>query len=247
MDFIASCFPQSQIYLCLLPLFNGIHFAYQLDNSTWLYDGFSKQEKYEFLSGQAPRSTSQALSASEAKDWSQMVSVGPLTLASQESTVVAFAVAGGIGLNELVTNLSSAKAKYDCMYTGIEDDEDKPNIPSRFILSQNYPNPFNPVTTIAFELKPGNPVTATSLSQEKKSESLEQQTEQFSSIPVSLRIYNIKGELVKTLLEENLPPGRYDLTWDGTDQNGEKVASGVYLYNLRTPQSQISRKMILLK
>ncbi|MFH1336745.1 MAG: S8 family serine peptidase, partial [Candidatus Zixiibacteriota bacterium] len=239
--------PQSQIYLCLLPLVNGNHFAYQIDNPSWIYDGFSKQEKYELLSGQALRSTSQTLSASEGMDWSQMVSVGPLTLASQESTVVAFAVVGGTGLSELVSNLSSAKAKYDCMCTGIEDDEDKPNLPSRFILSQNYPNPFNPVTTIAFELKPENSVTGASLSPEKNNGSFKPQAEQFSSIPVSLRIYNIRGELVKTLLEEDLTPGRYEFTWDGTGQNGEKVASGVYLYNLQTPQSQTSRKMILLK
>jgi len=239
--------PQSQIYLCLLPLSNGNHFAYQIDNPMWLYDGFSKQEKYQYLSGQALRSTSQALSASEGKDWSQMVSVGPLTLSSQESTVVAFAVVGGTGLNELITNLSSAKAKYDGMCTGIEDDEEKPNIPSRFILSQNYPNPFNPVTVIAFELKPENPIAGASLSPEKNNESFKPQAEQFSSIPVSLRIYNIRGELVKTLLEDDLSPGRYEFTWDGTGQNGEKVASGVYLYNLQTPQSQTSRKMILLK
>jgi subtilisin family serine protease len=239
--------PESQIYLCLLPLTNGNHFAYQIDNPSWLYDGFSKQEKYQFLSGQAPRSTGPALSSSEAKDWSQMVSVGPLTLASQESTVVAFAVVGGTGLNELITNLSSAQAKYDGMCTGVEDDQDQPNAPSRFILSQNYPNPFNPVTTIAFELKPENSASLVSASPEQNEESLKSLAGQFSNLPVSLRIYNIKGELVKTLLEENLPPGRYQLTWDGTDQNGEKVASGVYLYNLRTPQSQASRKMILLK
>jgi subtilisin family serine protease len=239
--------PQSQIYLCLLPLVNGNHLAYQIDNALWLYDGFSKQEKYEFLSGQVPLNTGQALSASEAKDWSQMVSVGPLTLASEESTVVAFAVVGGTGFGELFTNLSSAQAKYDGMCTGVDEDSDQPNVPSRFILSQNYPNPFNPSTTICFELNPENNVTVTSLSPEKRSGSLEQQTGQLSSIPVSLRVYNIRGELVKTLLEENLTPGRYQLTWDGTDQNGEKVASGVYLYNLRTPQSQTSRKMILLK
>jgi hypothetical protein len=221
--------------------------AYKIDNALWLYDGFSKQEKYEFLSGQVPLNTGQALSASEAKDWSQMVSVGPLTLASEESTVVAFAVVGGTGFGELFTNLSSAQAKYDGMCTGVDEDSDQPNVPSRFILSQNYPNPFNPSTTICFELNPENNVTVTSLSPEKRSVSLEQQTGQLSSIPVSLRVYNIRGELVKTLLEENLPPGRYQLTWDGTDQNGEKVASGVYLYNLRTPQSQTSRKMILLK
>jgi subtilisin family serine protease len=239
--------PQSQIYLCLLPLVNRNYFAYQIDNPGWLYDGFSKQEKYEFLSGSAPQTTSQALSASGAKDWSQMVSIGPFSLASQESTVVAFAVVAGTSLNELTINLYSARAKYDGICTGVEEDKDKPNLPSHFVLSQNYPNPFNPVTTIAFELKPENSAPSVSPSSGPNDESLKSQVGQFSNVPVSLRIYNIQGELVKTLLEESLPPGRYQLTWDGTDQTGEKVASGVYLYNLRTPQSQTSKKMILLK
>jgi flagellar hook assembly protein FlgD len=52
---------------------------------------------------------------------------------------------------------------------------------------------------------------------------------------------------VKTLIDKGLSPGRYEFIWDGTDENGEKVASGVYLYRLKTPQSQITSKMILLK
>ena len=52
---------------------------------------------------------------------------------------------------------------------------------------------------------------------------------------------------MKTLIENELSPGRYELAWDGRDENGEKVASGVYLYRLKTPQSQITRKMMLLK
>jgi flagellar hook assembly protein FlgD len=73
------------------------------------------------------------------------------------------------------------------------------------------------------------------------------QEEQTSSIPTSLRIYNLRGQLVKTMIDDELSPGRYELTWDGTDENGEKVASGVYLYRLKTPQIQTTRRMILLK
>ena len=251
MDSILGIFyqfdPQTQIYLSLYPLNHDNFYSYQLDNSLWLYDGFSKPEKYQFLSGQMSKSVSQTLSVSEGKDWSQLVSIGPFDLAPQESVVVAFAIVGGTGLDELETNLSSARAKYESLCTGIDDDNDTRDLPSRFYLSQNYPNPFNPVTTIAFEIKPENPATSLSAPLEKPSESYQTQTGQISAVPTSLKIYNIRGQLVKTLVESNLPAGKYELSWDGTGQNGEKVASGVYLYNLQTPQSQTSRKMILLK
>ncbi|NIM99563.1 MAG: hypothetical protein GTO24_16270 [candidate division Zixibacteria bacterium] len=53
--------------------------------------------------------------------------------------------------------------------------------------------------------------------------------------------------MVKTLIDGQLPPGRYEVIWDGTDYGGKKVASGIYLYTLKTPQGQTTRKMILLK
>jgi subtilisin family serine protease len=239
--------PQSQIYLSLYPLSHDNYYSYQLDNSLWLYDGFSKPEKYQFLSGQVSTGFNQTLSVSEGKDFSQLVSIGPFDLAPQESVVVAFAIVGGTGLDELETNLSSARAKYESLCTGINDEDNHHDLPSRFSLSQNYPNPFNPVTTIAFEIKPENPVASSPTPLEKHGESYTPQTGQISIVPASLKIYNIRGQLVKTLVESNLPPGKYEVSWDGTDQNDKKVASGVYLYNLQTPQSQISRKMILLK
>ncbi len=240
--------PQSQIYLCLLPLGSGNYFSYQLDNSQCLYDGFSKQEKYQFLSGQMPKSQNPSLSVSESKDWSQLVSIGPFDLAPSETTVAAFAVVGGTSLAELRINLSSARVKYENVSTGIDDDNNQLSLPESFTLSQNYPNPFNPVTTIAFELKPENSASAsTPLLSNEEGKSLVSQTGQTTSLPVSLKIYNIRGQLVKTLVESSLAPGRYEVTWDGTDQNNDKVASGVYLYNLHTPHSQSSRKMILLK
>ena len=92
---------------------------------------------------------------------------------------------------------------------------------TRFNLGQNYPNPFNPSTTIPFDL-------------EKESH-------------VSLKIYNIKGEAVRTLLEKDLSKGRYQITWKGENQSGMKVASGVYFYSLQKDGFAVSRKMILVK
>lgn len=247
--------PGSEIYLSLVPLSGGAHFSNQIDNAFWLYDGFSDKEKYQFLSGQVPQSTGEQpvtgnqseFLYSEQKDWSQLVSCGPFDLALEESTVVAFAIVGGGSLDELKANISSAQAKYECMCTGMEAENEDNNLPEHFSLGQNFPNPFNPATTIVFELKPEYQVSNTSFPPRKKSKSFMPQMENISRVYISLKIYNIRGQLVKTLIENELPPGRYEVIWDGTDEVGKKVASGVYLYRLKTPKSQATRKMILLK
>ncbi|NIR70305.1 T9SS type A sorting domain-containing protein, partial [candidate division KSB1 bacterium] len=80
-------------------------------------------------------------------------------------------------------------------------------IPQEFVLQQNYPNPFNPTTTITY----GLPVDA----------------------KVSIKIFNILGQLVKTLVDENQKAGIKSVTWQGTNDAGRSVASGVYLYQMR--------------
>lgn len=94
-------------------------------------------------------------------------------------------------------------------------------IPVNDILLANYPNPFNPSTTIAFGLK--------------------------EEVEVSLVIFNIKGQLVNTLVEGVLPAGTYEYTWHGNDRNGHTVPSGVYFYKMQTADYVKVRKAILLK
>lgn len=100
-------------------------------------------------------------------------------------------------------------------------DDPAVTLPDNLSLSQNYPNPFNPSTTISFDLP------------------------QMSH--VRLDIFNILGQRVATLLDESLPAGRYEETWNGCDDHGERVSSGVYFYRLGASERQVSRKMILLK
>jgi len=94
-------------------------------------------------------------------------------------------------------------------------------LPTRFELSQNYPNPFNPTTTITL-----------SLPQESK---------------VSLEVYDITGRKVRTLLKEALPAGVHKISWDGRNENGEAVGSGVYIYRVVAGAFKESRKMALLR
>lgn len=98
-------------------------------------------------------------------------------------------------------------------------------VPRSFALSQNYPNPFNSNTIIKFE------ITGTS----------------GEAVQASLKVYNILGEKVKTLFDEAKYPGNHSVTWDGTNDRGEKIASGVYLYRLSTGKYSETKKMTLLK
>lgn len=88
-------------------------------------------------------------------------------------------------------------------------------------LYGNYPNPFNPETTIRFELATPGLVT--------------------------LDIYNQKGQLVKNLVNTEYPTGFHQITWNGTDQKGSLVSSGIYYYHMRSGKFSATRKMILMK
>jgi len=93
--------------------------------------------------------------------------------------------------------------------------------PNVFALEQNYPNPFNPMTTIQYTL----PEPAT----------------------VRLEVYNLLGQRVVTLVDKELPAGDYTTVWEGTDNAGRPVASGIYLYKIDAGKFTSAKKMILLK
>ncbi len=95
-------------------------------------------------------------------------------------------------------------------------------IPFNTALYDNYPNPFNPTTTIKFT-----------------TENTEKNTE--------LIIYNIKGQKVKTLVDEELDAGTHQVVWNGKDDNHKPVSSGIYFYKLEAGYYQKVKKMILLK
>ena len=88
-------------------------------------------------------------------------------------------------------------------------------------LHNNYPNPFNPETTISYSVKDREPVT--------------------------LEIYNIKGQLVKTLVKGIQEPGNHTIVWNGTDDNGRSVSSGVYYYKMQAGKYSSTKKMIMMK
>ncbi|MDX9859029.1 MAG: FlgD immunoglobulin-like domain containing protein [candidate division Zixibacteria bacterium] len=94
-------------------------------------------------------------------------------------------------------------------------------LPSQFTLDQNYPNPFNPSTTISYALP--------------------------SPALVSVDVFNVLGQKVRTLVDETQEAGRHEVVWDGTDAAGITVSSGVYFYRVTADDITRSRKMLLLK
>ena len=101
-----------------------------------------------------------------------------------------------------------------------------------YLLSQNYPNPFNPSTTIKFRTPLNSP-----LYQRGETGGL-----------VTLKIFDILGREVTTLVNEHKPAGNYTVEWNGTNSAGQMVGSGIYFYQLKTSNGFMeTKKMLLLK
>lgn len=104
------------------------------------------------------------------------------------------------------------------------DGERDVRIPADFVLHQNYPNPFNPDTDIRYGI-----------------------AESGSPVHVALTVYNVLGQEARTLVDEMKTPGFHTVTWDGIDNNGNAVLSGIYFYQLRAGKYTSTRRMVLVK
>ena len=133
-------------------------------------------------------------------------------------------LAGGLSYIDTSASPRDITPHYDPPGNLDVKDEPKGNVaglPKTFFLSQNYPNPFNAVTVISFALpKTGH---------------------------VKLEVYNILGQKVKDLVDEVVTAGYKRVVWDGKDNSGKAVASGVYLYQLKADGFTEAKRMILLK
>ncbi len=122
---------------------------------------------------------------------------------------------------ESLVRLDEAKLllDYDCPTSAEEEESLSPT--AGFCLWQNHPNPFNPETEISFSLS--------------------------EAAYVSLVVYNIFGQKVRGLVNVSLPAGSYAVTWDGTDNEGDALASGVYFCRLCAGRNASTLKMVLMK
>jgi len=95
------------------------------------------------------------------------------------------------------------------------------NLPIEFALKQNYPNPFNPITTIVYDVPKESHITLT--------------------------VYDLMGRVVKELVSDRINAGTHHIIWNGTDAYGQSVASGMYLYRLKSDNYIKTKKLVMLK
>ncbi len=146
-------------------------------------------------------------------DISEVTSSGPYTIAPGQTIDVGFAIAAGSNLNDLRTDITYARSAYQ----DIRKDMNNGNVVVySYNLSQNYPNPFNPTTTIKYQIAETGYVT--------------------------LKVYNILGQEVATLVKEEKQPGSYYAYF-----NGSNYSSGIYFYKINAGNFVSTKKMILLK
>jgi hypothetical protein len=190
-----------------------------------IYSGkITDSAKYVYIS--SFRATNTYGDGGAASDMSIFSSVGPYAVPVNDTARAAFALVVGNNLGELIANARQAQKDYVAqggviqILTGVKE---IPNagIPVTYGLDQNYPNPFNPSTTINFALP--------------------------KSDIVSLKVYDVLGREVRTLVNERLNAGYQQVAWDGRNAFGAQVASGMYIYRITAGEFTSSKKMMMLK
>ena len=155
--------------------------------------------------------------------WQQISASGTLPAAREGAVAIyirneaRMVVFGGVG-NTYFNDIWSLNKLSPT--TGVESNSGN-ELPKTFRLLGNYPNPFNPETTIAFEMSAAN--------------------------HVSLRVYNLQGQLIRNLFDGKVEAGRHQMIWNGTNDLGAKVVSGIYFYALKAEAISVSRKMALVE
>jgi hypothetical protein len=158
-----------------------------------------------------------------------ILDIGPISLRNPD----------GFEINFLATEM---KAYYKKNATSIKDENF--NTQKNYFLSQNYPNPFNPSTTIQYSVPSvmvSRQMTESNHDKVDVTLRLRQPTDQ-SDIHVTLKVYDILGREVATLVNENKPAGNYEVKFDGSN-----LSSGVYFYTLKAGSFSETKKMLLLK
>jgi len=147
-------------------------------------------------------------------DYRTFLSVGPMNIPAYESIRVVVGYVIGYGLEQLLQNTDQMQLIFDNLLLFVTQNQE--TVPVKYSLSQNYPNPFNPETRIEYQLpKDGR---------------------------VHLAIYNINGQLVKTLINENQVAGYYSVQWDASG-----FSSGIYFYRIQSGEFSDIKKCIIVK
>jgi len=197
-----------------------------IDNPSQIYrdqngGGFTEEEKWSFMSGGIRNPT---LNRS---DVSQLMGAGPYTIDPGSSVEVAFAVLAGPNLDAFQQNADNAQMLWDDILstpTAVEDDPVLPT-PGDFAFKPIYPNPASPPATFAYEVATPSDVTLT--------------------------VYDVLGRKVRTLVAGLKNSGAHTVVWDGIDQAGQRVASGLYVARFTAQSSGVtftqSRQVVVVR
>jgi hypothetical protein len=209
---------------------------YQFDTASGRFIGLSgvSANLFGYRAGQNDNCTKRGLARSEkydlvnaagvdiagdgTGDWYLAASCQASQIAAFDSMSLSVALVTGFSLADLREQTTAAVEAYQGM---LGADDQQAVRPAPFDLAQNHPNPFNPATTIRFTLASGGPATLT--------------------------VFNMLGQKVRTVFDGTVPAGETAVVWDGRDDAGNAVASGIYLYRVAAGAGAQSRKMVVLK
>ena len=191
-------------------------------NPTISWDGFTDTEKWTSLT------SGKTFSSTGPNDISLVISAGPATLYPNIKKNFDFLIAAGDDLEKLTQTVITAKQKYNDVLTTISYSNEI--IPENFELFQNYPNPFNPTTKIKYTV-PAN-----------SNEYIKSNKLDLNRNTVTLKVYDILGKEIKTLVNQKQNPGIYEINFDALN-----LTSGVYFYKLTSGSFSSIKKMILLR
>jgi hypothetical protein len=153
-------------------------------------------------------------------DIATALSTGPYTVPLGGHARVFFALVAGTSLADLQANADLAAAGFDSLTSDAPEVAPGARLPI-VSLGPAVPNPFNPTTRLELDVRVAR--------------------------PVSVAVYDVRGQLVRTLLEARREPGRYSLTWDGRDGAGHRVASGAYFARLQSGDVLQVQRLVMAK
>jgi len=154
-------------------------------------------------------------------DVSTYAGIGPVDIPAGDSVSFGIVVLAASSAPEMDYVAGEMKNFWDTHFPEDLGNETDASLPYEFALHQNYPNPFNPVTNIRFDIP--------------------------EESHVSMDIYNLVGQKVRTLFSGNVEAGFHSVQWNGTNDDGEELASGMYIYRMRSNKFTSVKKLVLMK
>ncbi len=204
----------------LLPLGENINFTFNWWDVN--HDPLTDQQRQQLVP------VSKGSLPTTANDYRILITQGTFELKEQQELDITFAIIESKGLDNAVKAAQEAMIYYKANIVPglkklppIAEQYLEQKLPVKYELSQNYPNPFNPSTTIGYALPEDS--------------------------YVELAIYNIQGKIVTRLVKIQQPAGNYQVVWNGCDESGNRVSSGIYYYQLKTAKFSQTKKMVLFQ